>query len=665
MGWFHTENTARSRHWARLIVDILAAMTTTMPTRAIAEGRRFDLIAMGRAIVDVYGEQTGCRLEEVTSFAKYVGGCPANVAIGAARLGLHVALITRVGDEHHGRFIREQLVREGIDVSSVVTDPRRATGVAFLGIRDKETFPLLHYREDPADMAIAPTDYSRELIASAAALLVSGSHLTTSLTAENIAHAISLARESNTRVVLDIDYRPLFWGLARREAGESRFVESSDATRASQRFLGQCDVVVGTEEEIRIAGGRNGTIEALRGIRDRTSALIVMKRGSQGCMVFEGAIPNKLEDDVLIPGFPVDVFNLVGAGDGFLAGFLYGWLRSETTAECGRLGNACGALVVSRHGCSPASPTARELQWFLDQGSTKHDLYRNDQLARLHRATTRAVRPTPVLLLECDELPGIEQALIRDERTVSRFKLIVAKFVRDMLSAGAIIGVSLDSDAGEEALLSLGASPDWVVRPIDVDRKRPLTFVDGKTAGMILRSWPTHHVVKCRVSATATGEERILQTERLRELHIACQHYGHECLFDLVYGSTIDRTRLLEVVGDLHEIGIVPDWWLVAAGDEQWFVRLTDLVARTQEECRGILVRCSSKSERSTRPAAGANDGPYIRGVVMDREDLSAIAKKWFRGHLDEASLLNELGTKVASLATHDGPLAAATHGST
>ena len=627
-------------------------MTTTTPARAIPEQRRFALIAMGRAIVDVYGEQTGCRLEEVTSFAKYVGGCPANVAIGAARLGLRVALITRVGDEQHGRFIREQLVREGVDVSSVVTDPKRATGVAFLGIRDKETFPLLHYREDPADMAIAPTDYSREFIASATALLVSGSHLTTSSAAQNIAHAISLARESNTRVVFDIDYRPLFWGLARREAGESRFVESSEVTRASQRFLGESDLVVGTEEEIRIAGGRSETVEALRAIRDRTSALIVMKRGSQGCMVFESAIPRKLEDDSVIPGFPVDVFNVVGAGDGFLAGFLYGWLRSEPTSECGRLGNACGALVVSRHGCSPASPTIRELRWFLEQGSTKHDLYRNDQLARLHRATTRAGRPTPVLMLECDELPGIEQGLIRDERTISGFKSLVAKFVLDMLSAGQRIGVSLDSDAGEDALLSLGASPDWVVRRIDVPRKHTLTFVDGKTAGVILRSWPTHHMVKCRVSGTATGEEHPLQTERLRELYIACQHYGHECLFDLACEPTIDRTRVLEVVRDLHRMGIVPDWWVVPAGDEQWFAALGDLVSRTQEECRGILVRWSSKLGWPVHSAAAADNALHIQGVVMDSKDLSETAKKWLKGHVDDSSLLDELGAKVALLAT-------------
>src|ERR1700734_2504168 len=168
--------------------------------------RVFDLISMGRTIVDVYGNQVGCGLEETTSFSKYVGGCPANVAIGTARLGLRVAHITRVGDDHHGRFLRDQLFREGIDVSHIKTDTERLTGVVFLGIRDQDTFPLLHYRDDCADMAISAEDYSREFVGSATALLVTGSHLTTEKAAANVDAAIAYAKESDTRVVFDIDY---------------------------------------------------------------------------------------------------------------------------------------------------------------------------------------------------------------------------------------------------------------------------------------------------------------------------------------------------------------------------------------------------------------------------------------------------------------------------
>ena len=135
-----------------------------------------DLICMGRAAVDLYGEQIGARLEDQSSFAKYLGGCPANIAVGAARLGLKAAMLTRVGDEHNGRFVRETLAAEGVDVSHVKTDPHRLTALVFLAIRDRDTFPLIFYRHECADMGIAAADFDAAFIGSARALLVSGTH---------------------------------------------------------------------------------------------------------------------------------------------------------------------------------------------------------------------------------------------------------------------------------------------------------------------------------------------------------------------------------------------------------------------------------------------------------------------------------------------------------
>lgn len=243
--------------------------------------RPLDLITMGRTIVDVYGDQVGARLEDVSSFSRYVGGCPANIAIGTARLGLRVGLITRVGDDHNGRFLRESLEREGVDTRHVVPDSQRLTAVAFLGIRNKDSFPLLHYRENCADMAIAPADYTEEYIGSARALLVSGSHLTTDAAAANIASAVERAKARGTKVIFDIDYRPVFWGLVSRDGGESRYVDSSRATEATRRFMSRFDLVVGTEEEIHIAGGDIDTIRALEAIRRLTAAPIVLKRVPQ------------------------------------------------------------------------------------------------------------------------------------------------------------------------------------------------------------------------------------------------------------------------------------------------------------------------------------------------------------------------------------------------
>ena len=175
--------------------------------------RSRDLICMGRAAVDLYGEQVGGRLEDMLSFKKYLGGSPTNTAVGTARLGLKVAMLTRVGDEQFGRFARGTLAAEGVDVSHVRTDPRRLTGLAFLGIKDRDTFPLLFYRDNCADMGISPDDYDVDFIASASALLLSGTHLSQATTYDVCSNVVALARAAGVRVVLDIDYRPVLVGI--------------------------------------------------------------------------------------------------------------------------------------------------------------------------------------------------------------------------------------------------------------------------------------------------------------------------------------------------------------------------------------------------------------------------------------------------------------------
>ena len=153
-----------------------------------------DVITIGRVSVDLYGQQTGGRLEDMASFAKYIGGCPANIAVGAARLGLKSALLSRVGDEHMGRFVREALAGEGVDVSHLGTDPRRLTGLVVLGVRDREQFPLIFFREDCADMAIEIGDVDEAFIASASAIVVTGTHFSSPLTAAANFRAMEIAR---------------------------------------------------------------------------------------------------------------------------------------------------------------------------------------------------------------------------------------------------------------------------------------------------------------------------------------------------------------------------------------------------------------------------------------------------------------------------------------
>jgi len=274
-----------------------------------------DLIAIGRSCIDLYGEQTGGRLEDMLSFAKYIGGSPTNTAVGLARLGLRSALLTRVGADHFGRFIREQLTREGVDTRLVIDDPQRLTALAILGICDPDTFPLVFYRENCADMALCADDVDPALVASSRAVLINGTHLSQPGVFAASIKACEIARANGGKVVFDIDYRPVLWGLTGKAEGENRFVADAAVTQRLQQVLPLCDLIVGTEEEIHILGGSTDTLAALRAIRAHSAALLVCKRGAQGCSVFPGAIPSTLDEGISGPGFAVDVFNVLGAGD--------------------------------------------------------------------------------------------------------------------------------------------------------------------------------------------------------------------------------------------------------------------------------------------------------------------------------------------------------------
>ena len=205
--------------------------------------RDLDLITIGRSSVDLYGSQVGGRLEDMGGFEKYIGGSPTNMAAGTARLGLKSALLTRVGDEHMGRFIVEELAREGVDTSGIVTDPDRLTALVLLGIRDQDRFPLIFYRSDCADMALCEDDVDPAFIGRARCVTVTGTHLSHPRTEAAVLKALGLAREGAAKTALDIDYRPNLWGLAGHGAGEERFIASPGVTAKLQSALHLFDPV--------------------------------------------------------------------------------------------------------------------------------------------------------------------------------------------------------------------------------------------------------------------------------------------------------------------------------------------------------------------------------------------------------------------------------------
>lgn len=617
--------------------------------------RAFDLICLGRAAVDLYGQQLGGRLEDMQSFAKYLGGSSANLAAGTARLGLRCSMLSRVGDEHMGRFVREALAREGVDVGHVATDPQRLTGLVVLGIEGHGAYPHIFFREQCADMGLEVGDFDEQYIASSRALAVTGTHLSTEQTRNAVEQAFRWARANDTRTILDIDYRPVLWKLTAAGEGASRFVASTEVTTALQRVLPLCDLIVGTEEEILIAGGATDLTVALHVIREHTRAPIVVKRGAAGCTIIEGA-------GVDVPGFPVEVLNVLGAGDAFLSGLLCGWLNGRSLIESARLGNACGALVVSRHGCTPAMPSRVELDDFLARAAdiTRPDL--DARLEHIHHATTvRQRQHGELYVLAFDHRRQLEQ--LADENgapraSIAHFKDLIAAAVERVgaqIRAPERVGVIVDARHGSAVLNRLARTNLWIGRPIEAPGSRPLAFDPDDNTALHLATWPAGHVIKVLVfhHPDDPTELRLAQERRLSELHMNARTLGRDLLLEIIStsGLPVDDRTVARSIQRFYNIGLRPAWWKLQPQTPAAWRAIADVIAERDPWCNGILMLGLDAPEETLRRAfEDVADVPLCRGFAVGRSIFNTAARAWFNGGLSDEAAIADIAERYRRL---------------
>ncbi|PHQ71492.1 MAG: 5-dehydro-2-deoxygluconokinase [Paracoccus sp.] len=620
-----------------------------------------DVITIGRAGVDLYGDQVGGRLEDMGSFSKYIGGSPTNMACGTARLGLRSGLITRVGDEHMGRFIREELVRHGVDVTGVATDPDRLTALVILGIRDEDSFPLIFYRENCADMALCEDDIDPDFIGRSRSVVATGTHLSHPRTEAAVLKALRIARDKGLQTALDIDYRPNLWGVAGHGDGESRFVESAKVTSKLQESLHYFDLIVGTEEEFHIAGGSTDTIAALRAVRAVSDAVLVCKRGPMGAVAFSGAIPNSLDAGESGPGFPIEVFNVLGAGDGFMSGLLKGWLDGEDWPTALTYANACGAFAVSRHGCTPAYPSLAELRFFLDRGVVRPDLRNDAELEQIHWATNRHSRNTGDWSemrvfafdhrIQLEEMPGYTVA------KGSAFKELCLNAALRVADGRTGFGILCDDRIGRTALHRASGSGLWIGRPCEWPGSRPLDLEPdlGTDCGG-LQSWARENVVKvlCFCHPDDDDGMRAHQEWKVKQLFTAARRNGLEFLLEVIPSKVgpVDDTTTATLIRQFYAAGIWPDWWKLEPMTRRagW----SDAIAAIEEHdrhTRGIVVlgldAPETELQASFEIAAGFE---LVRGFAVGRTIFGSVARDWMQGRIADDDAVDQMARRYARL---------------
>ncbi|MEX0446634.1 5-dehydro-2-deoxygluconokinase [Xenorhabdus sp. SGI246] len=631
--------------------------------------KKFDVICMGRIAVDLYGQQIGARLEDMSSFSKYLGGSSGNVAYGTALQGLKSSMLARVGDEHMGRFLREELERVGCDTSHLIADKERLTALVLLGIKDNETFPLIFYRDNCADMAITRDDFSEDYIASARCLAITGTHLSHPQTQDAVLTALQYARRNGVKTVLDIDYRPVLWGLTSLGDGETRYIASEQVTLQLQKVLSQFDLIVGTEEEFHIAGGSKNTIDALRCVRERSKATLVCKRGALGCSVFTENIPDILDEGITVQGIKVDILNVLGAGDAFMSGLLRGYLNNESWEQSCTYANTCGALVVSRHGCAPAMPDKTELDNYLVRSAEVHRPDLDIHLNHLHRISGRHklggrhkqwqelcvmafdhriqfVEMARKVNANLDRIPQLKKLLFRASQEVST-----------EASLEGHTGILCDSTFGQDVLNAATGKGLWIGRPIELPGSRPLRLEHGDIGSQLIR-WPREHIVKCLVFFHPEDAHslRLEQERTVQEIYAACCQSGHELLLEVILpsGMTHSDELYLRALQRFYNLGIKPDWWKLPPMQPTTWDQIEKLITQRDPHCHGIVLLGLDVSEEILKAGFNAAAGKsIIKGFAVGRTLFAKPSLKWLAGEIDDQTLILQVKTNYNNLISY------------
>ncbi len=329
--------------------------------------KAYDSLHMGRSSIDLYSNDIGSPFVDIRSYAAYIGGSPTNISVGAKRLGLRTALLTAIGDDPVGDFILHFLNNEGVETRFIPRKSEHRTSAVVLGIEPPDKFPLVYYRDNCADINLNIDDVLASPINDCKVFQFAGTNLSLEPSRSATLFAAELARQAGATVVFDVDFRPDQWhdvrafGVVARSAlrlvdvviGTNDEINATMLSEVSQMRLSHSQV-----SDTKVEGDTQSAIAFMLSLGPQA---VIEKIGAEGARIH-------LRDGEVIdaPGFPVEVTNILGAGDAFGGGFLYGLVKGWGWYKSARLGNACGAIVVTEHGCANFMPTLSEVEAFVE-----------------------------------------------------------------------------------------------------------------------------------------------------------------------------------------------------------------------------------------------------------------------------------------------------------
>ena len=378
--------------------------------------------------------------------------------------------------------------------------------------------------------------------------------------------------------------------------------------------------------------------------------------------MLDGVIPSHSDDFDVFTGVKVDVLNVLGAGDAFMSGFLRGWLRDESHQKSCSYANACGALVVSRHGCAPAIPSAEELDYFIANADQIPRPDRDEELNYLHRVTTRFVPEwKEVCGLAFDhrkQFREMAQECGADPEQIHQLKTLLIKAVESASERAGLngsVGVLIDDTFGQDALNAATGRGWWIGRPVELPASRPLELEGGRSIGDRLKSWPREHVVKCLVFYHPDDQSPLglAQERQVKELFKACCMSGHELLLEVIppQGSEVDDDFFASALRRFYNLDVRPDWWKLPTMSHSSWQKVSHVIESRSPHCRGVVMlgldAPMTELKKGFDESAGIN---ICKGFTVGRSLFSAPSREWLAGDIDDQSFIEAVASNYVEL---------------
>lgn len=582
--------------------------------------KQFDLICLGEVAVELYVEQLYCDLSEAQTYRQYLGGSCANVAVGVSRLGLNTVLVSRVGQDPLGSFLRAELMKHKVDTRWLKISDKYKTGLMLQSLNSEDKRSKLYYKDESADKKLLESDCEEDLFNSAKALYINGNSLINANMRNVSQYAIQLAKAAGQKIIFDIRYTPEFWSSD----------EQRNITEHYKFIVADCDVIIIDHDDISVLGFITSE-NLINELRPLTSAIILLKNTDGSCTAYatDSIAP------ITVSNYKVEVLNKTGKEDAFASGFISSYLQEDSLEESVRKANASAAIITTRHGCAPEMPTIDEINKLTEPDIvSKMDLF-----AKVRKKENKG----NTCLLAFDQRYYFAPKNDKEKKQIQDFKKILySGFMNSQthrleknITSGLIVDDCIPENELREEVESI------ICMPIESSNTQLLTWINNRELYSQILHRPKRWWVKVfvKIGPNMSADALDHQIAMLTELQEVCHELDRTLLIDLA------TTNVLWSMRYIFQNNIMPHWWkLPSEYDYITWKKIETLAGYYQDNPRIMIIGGDVVSSHDLKSSfAIAKECAWVEGFAIGRNIFLDIFTQWSNGVIDSEKAIEKL----------------------